>query len=122
MTAGEFYAAFASIFRLSDGSKISAPRKEKTESLRYMQELMYMVGVHVNKSAGEMVNRPSSSSSSSSSPSSAASSNGTDQKNGPVATESYPGDILQICGTASRCTQLCFTCVCVCVCCMLTSS
>ena len=48
VTAAEFYASFANIFRLSDGSKISAPKKEKTESLRYMQELMYMIGIFVH--------------------------------------------------------------------------
>jgi hypothetical protein len=48
VTAAEFYASFANIFRLSDGSKISAPKKEKTESLRYMQELMYMIGKSSN--------------------------------------------------------------------------
>jgi hypothetical protein len=51
VTAAEFYASFASIFRLLDGSRISAPRMEKTESLRYMQGLLYMIGVHVNETA-----------------------------------------------------------------------
>ena len=50
-TAAEFYASFAGIFRLSDGSMIRAPMGERTESLRYMQELMYMIGVYVNESA-----------------------------------------------------------------------
>ena len=37
ITAAEFYDSFASIFRLSDGSSISAPEQERMESLRYMQ-------------------------------------------------------------------------------------
>jgi hypothetical protein len=37
ITAAEFYDSFASIFRLSDGSRISAPEQERMESLRYMQ-------------------------------------------------------------------------------------
>lgn len=68
VTAKEFYASFASIFRLSDGSTIRPPSAERMESVRYMQELMYSVGISVNESAS-------------------AASNGM-----------YEGDILQICG------------------------
>ncbi len=76
VTAEEFYRSFAGIFRLSDGSRISAPAKERTESLRYMQELMYMVGVHVNESASR------------------------DGMDGGGA-----GDILQICGKVGCCAN-----------------
>ena len=51
VTAAEFYSSFAGIFMLSDGSRIGAPQRERTESLHYMQQLMYMVGVHVNETA-----------------------------------------------------------------------
>ena len=37
LTAAEFYESYAGIFRLSDGSKITAPARERVESLRYMQ-------------------------------------------------------------------------------------
>lgn len=37
ITAAEFYESFAGIFRLSDGSSISSPARERIESLRYMQ-------------------------------------------------------------------------------------
>jgi hypothetical protein len=36
-TAQEFYTSFASIFSLSDGSKISVPTGDRVESLRYIQ-------------------------------------------------------------------------------------
>ena len=39
ITPDEFYASFASLFRLSDGSHLSLLTKERTESLRYMQVL-----------------------------------------------------------------------------------
>jgi hypothetical protein len=52
VTASEFYQSFASIFRLSDGSRISMPTDgRRIESLRYMQEILHAVGVHVNESA-----------------------------------------------------------------------
>jgi hypothetical protein len=53
VTAAEFYSSFAGIFGLSDGSQITAQMKERTESLRYMQELLYMVGVYVNETNKE---------------------------------------------------------------------
>jgi hypothetical protein len=55
VTAKQFYASFASMFRLSDGSKISVPSTEQgqKESLRYMQEILGNVGVYVNTSASE---------------------------------------------------------------------
>ena len=72
-TAAEFYASFASIFRLSDGSRIQAPLQEKTESLRYIQDLLYMIGVYVNETASRDNPRQ----------------------------EATAGDVLQICGSVS---------------------
>ncbi len=46
----EFYSSFASIFRLSDGSTISVPAQDRTESLEYIQDMLGSVGVYVNKS------------------------------------------------------------------------
>jgi hypothetical protein len=48
-SASEFYSSFASIFRLSDGSTISVPAQERTESLEYIQGMLKSVGVYVNK-------------------------------------------------------------------------
>lgn len=50
-SAAEFYASFARIFRLSDGSSISLPAQERMESLQYIQDMLYSVGVYVNRSA-----------------------------------------------------------------------
>jgi hypothetical protein len=85
VTASEFYSSFASIFRLSDWSRISAPTREKTESLLYMKELMYMVGVHVNISASQVKKAPVIQNSTGHA--------GEDKEEG----QKYPGDILQIC-------------------------
>lgn len=68
VTTFEFYKSFASIFRLSDGSTMRPPAMERMESVHYMQELMYAVGISINQSAS-------------------AASNGM-----------YEGDVLQICG------------------------
>ena len=88
VTAAEFYSSFASLFRLSDGSSISIPAQERTESLRYMQvghpvqallmsptlsmgpqELLYAVGVYVDEAASAE-----------------------------LARQNIDGDVLQICG------------------------
>lgn len=53
VTAAEFYASFASIFRLTDGSRISVPAGERMESLRYMQYLLRNVHVRVNEAASQ---------------------------------------------------------------------
>lgn len=50
-SAAEFYSSFASIFRLSDGSSIRIPAQERMESLQYIQDMLYSVGVYVNRSA-----------------------------------------------------------------------
>jgi hypothetical protein len=68
VTAREFYSSFASIFKLSDGSAVKPPSAERMESVKYMQELMFSVGIAVNETAS-------------------AASNGV-----------YEGDVLQICG------------------------
>ena len=68
VTAREFYSSFASIFKLSDGSTVKPPSAERMESITYIQELMYTVGITVNQTAS-------------------VASNGM-----------YEGDILQICG------------------------
>ena len=68
VTAKEFYASFASIFKLSDGSTMRPPSAERMESIRYMQELLYSVGISVNESASA------------------------------AANGMYEGDVLQICG------------------------
>ena len=69
VTNREFYASFAGIFRLSDGSSIRPPAHERMESVRYMQELMYSVGVTVNDTLSA------------------------------ASTGKYEGDVLQICGS-----------------------
>lgn len=52
ISAAEFYRSFASIFRLSDGSRINMPADgRRLESLRYMQEILHATGVHVNETA-----------------------------------------------------------------------
>lgn len=68
VTAREFYTSFASIFKLSDGSSMRPPSEERMESVRYMQELMYAVGISVNETASA------------------------------AANGMYEGDVLQICG------------------------
>lgn len=51
VTADEFYSSFASIFRLTDGSRISLaqPTEERMQSLHYMQDLLRNVQVYVNE-------------------------------------------------------------------------
>lgn len=47
-TTQEFYESFARVFRLSDGSSIRVADNRHHASLRYMQDLLYTVGVYVH--------------------------------------------------------------------------